>query len=156
MSVSRFNIRVYGIWIDEDDKVLLSDEFFRDTYMTKFPGGGLELGEGTIDGLKREWREEAGVEIEVLDHFYTTDFFQKSAFHIDAQIMSIYYLVSPVETPDIEFKTQAMDFDVLEEGAETFRKVPLSTLKEDDLTFPIDKKVVQLLHKHGGRSTAKT
>ena len=56
MSVSRFNIRVYGIWIDEDDKVLLSDEFFRDTYMTKFPGGGLELGEGTIDGLKREWR----------------------------------------------------------------------------------------------------
>ena len=156
MSVSRFNIRVYGIWIDEDDKVLLSDEFFRDTYMTKFPGGGLELGEGTIDGLKREWREELGVEIEVLDHFYTTDFFQKSAFHIDAQIMSIYYLVSPVETPDIEFKTQAMDFDVMEEGAETFRKVPLSTLKEDDLTFPIDKKVVQLLHKHGGRSTAKS
>ena len=156
MSVSRFNIRVYGIWIDEDNKVLLSDEFFRDTYMTKFPGGGLELGEGTIDGLKREWREEAGVEIEVLDHFYTTDFFQKSAFHIDAQIMSIYYLVSPVETPDIEFKTQAMDFDVMEEGAEIFRKVLLSELTEADMTFPIDKKVVQLLHKHGGRSTAKT
>mgnify|MGYP001047166626 FL=1 len=154
MSVSRFNIRVYGIWIDEDNKVLLSDEFFRDTYMTKFPGGGLEPGEGTIDGIKREWREELGVEIEVLDHFYTTDFFQESAFHIDAQIMSIYYLVSPLETPDIELKTQPMDFDALEEGAETFRKVPLSELMEADMTFPIDKKVVQLLHKHGGRSTA--
>ena len=156
MSVSRFNIRVYGIWVDADDKVLLSDEFFRDTYMTKFPGGGLEPGEGTIDGIKREWREELGVEIEVLDHFYTTDFFQKSAFHIDAQIMSIYYLVSPLETPDIELKTQPMDFDVLEEGAEIFRKVPLAELTEADMTFPIDKKVVQLLHKHGGRSTAKS
>jgi len=147
MSVSRFIIRVYGIWIDENENVLLSDEFFRNTYMTKFPGGGLELGEGTIDGLKREWREELGIEIEVLGHFYTTDFFQKSAFHTDAQIMSIYYLVSPVETPDIEFKTQSMDFDGLEEGAEAFRKVSLSLLKEEDMTFPIDKKVVQLLHK---------
>ena len=150
MSVSRFNIRVYGIWIDEDDKVLLSDEYFRDTYITKFPGGGLEPGEGTIDGIKREWREELGVEIEVLDHFYTTDFFQKSAFHIDAQIVSIYYLVSPVEAPDIELKTQPMDFDVLEEGAEIFRKFPLSELTEADMTFPIDKKVVQLLQKQGG------
>ena len=147
MSVSRFIIRVYGIWIDENENVLLSDEFFRNTYMTKFPGGGLEPGEGTLDGLKREWREELGVEIEILDHFYTTDFFQKSAFHTDAQIMSIYYLVSPVETPDIEFKTQAMDFDGLEEGAEAFRKVPISLLNEDNMTFPIDKKVVQLLHK---------
>ena len=147
MSVSRFIIRVYGIWIDENENVLLSDEFFRDTYMTKFPGGGLEPGEGTIDGLKREWQEELGVDIQVLNHFYTTDFFQESAFHTDAQIMSIYYLVSPVETPAIELKTQSMDFDVLEEGAEAFRKVSLALLKEEDMTFPIDKKVVQLLHK---------
>ena len=147
MAVSRFNIRVYGIWIDEDDRVLLSDEYFRGTYMTKFPGGGLEPGEGTIDGLKREWLEELGIDIEILNHFYTTDFFQQSAFHLDAQIVSIYYWVSPIETPNIAFKTKPMDFEVLEEGAEAFRKVRLSELMEKEMTFPIDKRVVQLL-KH--------
>ena len=147
MAVSRFNIRVYGIWIDEDDRVLLSDEYFRGTYMTKFPGGGLQPGEGAIDGLKREWQEELGVDIEILNHFYTTDFFQQSAFHLDAQIVSIYYRVSPVETPNIAFKTKPMDFEVLEEGAEAFRKVRLSELMEKEMTFPIDKRVVQLL-KH--------
>ena len=145
MSKSRFNIRVYGIWIDKDDQVLLVDEFFRDTYFTKFPGGGLEYGEGTIDGLKREWKEELGVEIEVIEHLYTTDFFQKSAFHDEAQIISIYYRVKPISPLGIQLKSKKMDFDKLEEGAEAFRKVPLSELTEDVVTFPIDKKVVQLL-----------
>jgi len=44
--------------------------------MTKFPGGGLQFGEGTIDCIKREFREELGCEIGVLKHFYTTDYFQ--------------------------------------------------------------------------------
>jgi len=150
MTITKFNIRVYGIWIDDNEQILLSDEYFRDTYMTKFPGGGLELGEGTVDGLKREWQEELGVKIEVLDHFYTTDFFQKSAFHAEAQIVSIYYRVAPLYEPNRAFKTKPYDFDVLCEGAEAFRKVLLSELTVEDMTFPIDKKVVQLLNKHKG------
>lgn len=145
MAISNFNIRVYGIWIDENNHVLVSDEYFRNTYFTKFPGGGLEYGEGTLDGLKREWKEELGADIEVLEHLYTTDFFQKSAFDNEAQIISIYYLVSPSSTLTIEIKSQKMDFDELIEGAEAFRKVPISELTEEDVTFPIDKTVVQLL-----------
>jgi len=145
MVVSRFNIRVYGIWIDEKNQVLLSDEYFKGTYMTKFPGGGLELGEGTLEGLKREWKEELGVDIDILEHIYTTDFFQESAFHADAQIISIYYKVEPIETPGVKLKSSQYDFDVLEERAEVFRKIALSELKVEDMTFPIDKKVVQLL-----------
>ena len=41
-----FNIRVYGILINDKKQVLVSDEFIRGGYYTKFPGGGLELGEG--------------------------------------------------------------------------------------------------------------
>ncbi|MFN5439619.1 MAG: NUDIX hydrolase, partial [Bacteroidota bacterium] len=41
-----FNIRVYGILISDDNQVLVSDEFIRGNYYTKFPGGGLEFGEG--------------------------------------------------------------------------------------------------------------
>ena len=44
-----FNIRVYGILINDAKQVLVSDEYIRGTYITKFPGGGLEFGEGTRD-----------------------------------------------------------------------------------------------------------
>ena len=56
-SVSSFNIRVYGL-IVKDEAILLSKEliFGKETY--KFPGGGLEFGEGIIDGLKREFNEK--------------------------------------------------------------------------------------------------
>ena len=91
--MSSFTIRVYGICIDDDNRVLVSDEFIYGKYVTKFPGGGLQFGEGTIDCLKREMMEEAFQEVEVLEHFYTTHFFQPSAFDPTKQVMSIYYLM---------------------------------------------------------------
>ena len=88
----RFNIRVYGIWIN-DNKILINEETFKDRTIIKFPGGGLDWGEGIIDCLKREWKEELNLDIEVLQHFYTTDFFQASAFD-NSQVISIYYRVA--------------------------------------------------------------
>lgn len=67
-------IRVYGIYINEREEVLLSDEFIYGREVTKFPGGGLEFGEGTRECLEREMMEETGHRFEVLDHLYTTDF----------------------------------------------------------------------------------
>ena len=58
-----FIIRVYGIYIDPDKGILVSDELVNGKYITKFPGGGLEFGEGTIDCLKREMVEETGQEL---------------------------------------------------------------------------------------------
>ena len=58
MEISQFNIRVYGILINERNEVLLTDEYRFGTEITKFPGGGLEFGEGTIDCIKREMMEE--------------------------------------------------------------------------------------------------
>ena len=92
-----FNIRVYGILINEEKKVLVSDEYIRGKYYTKFPGGGLDLGEGTRDCLKREFKEEMDLDVEIGDHIYTTDFFQMSAFNPDDQIISIYYFAKALE-----------------------------------------------------------
>lgn len=76
-----FNIRVYAIIFNANsDSILLSDEFRMGMRMSKFPGGGLHYGEGTIDCLMREAIEEFGEEIEIVSHFYTTDYFQKAFF----------------------------------------------------------------------------
>jgi len=39
--MNKFNLRVYGILINEKKQVLVSDEYIRGNYYTKFPGGGL-------------------------------------------------------------------------------------------------------------------
>jgi ADP-ribose pyrophosphatase YjhB (NUDIX family) len=140
-----FNVRVYGILIDEDQKVLVSDELIHGKYITKFPGGGLEFGEGTIDAVKREMMEETNTAIEVTEHFYTTDFFQVSAFNPHAQVISIYYLLKALDPLNVPIKQKPFDFDEAKEGAISFRYIPLNTISEEQFTFPIDNKVASLL-----------
>lgn len=140
--MSYFNVRVYGLLVNEEQEVLLSDEFEVGRYFTKFPGGGLEFGEGLIEGLKREFVEECDAEIEVVSHFYTTDFYEKSSFN-DSQVISIYYLVKPVKPLQLNFKCQVFDFD---EGlSQCFRWKKISEITEEDVTFRTDKTVVKLL-----------
>ncbi len=150
--MKQFNIRVYGILINDQQEVLVSDEKIRGMLITKFPGGGLELGEGTIDCLKREFMEEMNLKVEVLHHIYTTDFFQPSAFHADHQIISIYYAVKPLEPIAAPLRDQPFDFDAqqLEVYAntgetETFRFVNWMQFNEEALSLPIDKIVANII-----------
>jgi ADP-ribose pyrophosphatase YjhB (NUDIX family) len=84
--MNKFVIRVYALIINPSHEVLLTDEYQLNTIMTKFPGGGLEFGEGTIECLKREIAEECnGQQIENIRHYYTTDFFQKALFYDNKQ-----------------------------------------------------------------------
>src|SRR6201991_2084726 len=106
-----FNVRVYGILLGENKKVLVSDEFIRGDYYTKFPGGGLEFGEGTRDCLKREFKEEMDLEVKITDHIYTTDFFQMSAFSAGQQIIAIYYFAEALEPIKAPLRTKPFDFD---------------------------------------------
>ncbi len=147
-----FNIRVYGIIINEQQQVLVSDEFIRGAYITKFPGGGLEFGEGTRDCLKREMKEELNIEAEIGDHIYTTDFYQRSAFNAEHQIISIYYHVKPLEPIMVSFKQTPFDFTPHQIAdpkgeAEVFRLIDWNMFDADVVTLPIDKVVVQLLKK---------
>ena len=151
-----FNIRVYGILLGENKKVLVSDEFIRGDYYTKFPGGGLEFGEGTRECLKREFKEEMDLEVKVTDHIYTTDFFQMSAFNPDHQIISIYYFVEALEPIKAPLRLKPFDFDEREmkiyekrKETETFRFIDWNDFSEASVTLPIDKVVAQILkEKH--------
>jgi ADP-ribose pyrophosphatase YjhB (NUDIX family) len=140
-----FVIRVYAIIINHNNEVLLSDEYFNDTLMTKFPGGGLEWGEGTIECLKREAMEEFGQEIEICDHFYTTDYFQKALFHENSQLISIYYLSQFIEPVHFKISTEPYEFTEKVNGAQSFRWKPIGELTANDLTFPIDRRVGEML-----------
>jgi len=139
-------IRVYAIIINNQQEVLVSDEFQLDTKMTKFPGGGLEIGEGPEDCIKREIFEECnGQELENLKHFYTTGFYQKALFYENHQLISIYYQ-SNLKLP-LKFKIsdRPFAFDKMENGNQSFRWIKIKDLKEDDFTFPIDKFVCSKL-----------
>ena len=144
--IEKFNIRVYGLLINENNEVLVTDEYEFGKEFTKFPGGGLELGEGLKDGLIREWKEELNQEIEVLNHFYTTDFFQQSGFNEKHQLISVYYLVKT----NFKFtvKISQIPFDFENRNAEeviSFRWIKLDHMLPSQLTFPIDKLVSEML-----------
>ena len=139
-----FNVRAYGLLVNEANQILVSDEKEYGRLFTKFPGGGLEYGEGLIECLKREFLEECNVGVEVLSHYYTTDFFVKSAFG-DAQIISVYYQIKAISNLDIFIKTVPFDFDGEGEVLQAFRWVSLADIKPEDMTFPIDQHVVKLL-----------
>lgn len=102
--------------------------------ITKFPGGGLIWGEGIEDCLKREWMEELNTEIEIIRHFYTTGFFQASAFD-DSQVISIYYMVHSTT----ELKPP------LSNEREVFEFLNIDDLLHQKLTFPIDQLVGKMI-----------
>lgn len=146
------SVRVYGILINEQKQVLVSDEYIRGAYYTKFPGGGLEIGEGTRDCLKREFMEEMNLQVEVGEHLYTTDFFQQSAFNSAHQILSIYYLVTALEPIAVPLRNKEFDFDEAQlqlysvsQQIETFRLIDWQNFSAETVTLPIDKIVAAIV-----------
>lgn len=142
--MSKIIIRVYGIFIDTQNEILLVEEEYSGIRFTKFAGGGLQHGESTIDCLKREFLEEFNCPIHVDSHFYTTDFYQASAFDTSHQVMSIYYKIKidPAHLPLIAAEPNI-----------AIKYKDLKSLNSDDVTFPIDKHVVMLLQNNRGNNS---
>jgi len=149
-----FNVRVYGVLLDENNRLLVSDEFIRGKYITKLPGGGLEIGEGTRDCLQRESKEETGLDVKVGEHLYTTDFFQISAFNHKDQIISIYYYVHPISPLALDVKEKPFDFAPHQVAdpqgeSEVFRWINWENIHPDSMTLPIDRVVMELIRQRG-------
>ena len=135
--MKKFNIRVYGILINQNKEILVLDETRNGHSFTKFPGGGLEWGEGFKECLEREFEEELGLKVNVSKLFYLNDDFVVSAFQPLDQLFSVYYLISLSEGTKILQKTDS----------EVPRWISLHHIQEQDLTFPVDKRVVIKLKK---------
>jgi ADP-ribose pyrophosphatase len=138
-------VRVYGLIMNNKGELLITDEHQQNMRMTKFPGGGLEFGEGIIDCLKREITEEMGMKLTNIEHFYTTDFFQKALFYADTQLISVYYTATLINAKKFICTTKPFDFQREENGAQSFRWINPFDFSVDNLTFPIDKLVFNKL-----------
>ena len=143
--IKKYIIRVYALIINTNNEILISDEFQINMRMTKFPGGGMHFGEGTLDCLKREAIEEFGQEIEVLEHFYTTDYFQPTQFYDDAQLLSIYYLAKFIDPIKFKISNKSFNFEQEKNGDQSFRWINVKDLDPNEFTFPVDKKVAMFL-----------
>lgn len=125
--MKKFNLRAYGILI-ENGQVLTTRESYQNYEFNKFPGGGVEWGEGIEDTLKREFWEELQVKIEVNDLLFVNRNFLPSKFHDQDQIVCFYFLVSVKEKlpkaylknefialePDIQFRWKELDNDLVQ------------------------------------------
>ena len=141
--IDRFNVRVYAVITAPNRGVLVAHETIGDYHFTKFPGGGLEFGEGLIDGLKRELMEELHLSFPNVEHFYTTEFFQPSAFRKEDQIISVYFSVDPVR--ELLERGSQWEHRELPGKKQVFEWISFDRLTANDVTFPIDKHVVGML-----------
>jgi 8-oxo-dGTP diphosphatase len=137
----RFNLRVYGIIKNSAGEVLISDECRNGHSFTKFPGGGLENGEGLVDCLKRELKEEMDIDATIGKLFFVNDFYQASAFRKSDQLISFYF-----EVDEYSGTIPATNHDVpVTEEVERFRWISIEELSPEMMTFPIDKIVSEKL-----------
>jgi ADP-ribose pyrophosphatase YjhB (NUDIX family) len=132
--IDKINIRVYAIYLNENQELMALDEGYAGEKLVKLPGGGLEFGEGTIECLHREFAEELNLKIEVLEHFYTQEDFLVSRFRENEQLLTIYYTVNILNLDELK---------ILDESIENVKWISLQ--EENPLPLPIDKIVFEKL-----------
>ena len=125
-----FNIRVYAVCI-QNAKLLTLKEPFAGKMVTKMPGGGLEFGEGTVACLKREFREELNLEIEVGDCFYIQEDFVASLARDRKQLLTLYFYARILDMDNLKL----LDKEILElKWADLTGENPF-TLPVDQIVF---------------------
>ncbi len=139
-----FNVRVYAL-LEHKGKLLVIHEPFQGKLIYKFPGGGLEFGEGTRDCLKREFKEELYLDVVIGTHFYTQDFFVRNAFDPTEQVLLIYYKVTI--TDKALSKLKVLDADINE-----LLWIKPTDLNAEKFTLDADKVVIELYKKENFES----
>ncbi|MDL1913367.1 MAG: NUDIX domain-containing protein [Bergeyella sp.] len=131
--IDRFNVRVYAACI-KNNKLLVLREEYAGGSLAKFPGGGLEFGEGALDCLKRELLEELNLKITKTEHLYTQEDFLISRFSDKEQLLTLYYTV------DVE---EINDLVILDPCIESLEWISLK--EENPFELPVDKIVFDKL-----------
>lgn len=134
--IDRINVRVYAV-ILKDRKILALHEEYVGEQLLKFPGGGMEYGEGVLDCVSRELEEELNLKLINFEHLYTQENFMQSKFSDNEQLLSIYYLAEIEDENDLIIRDACID------------KTEWISLdaEENPFPLPVDKVVFDLLKK---------
>lgn len=84
-------VRVAGLWRREDRLLLARHEQAGQHYWV-VPGGRVKPGETLAEALRREFREEAGLDVRVGDVLFVNDFIAA-----DRHVLNIYFAVEPTD-----------------------------------------------------------
>lgn len=144
-----FILRVYALLLTDQQHIVLAREKFQGMDIKKFPGGGVHFGEGLREALSREIREELHLSLDPGGwlHFYTTDFFQRSAFNPAHQVVSVYFRW-PVPWRHEVLSSHLQLLQPGSEKNETFSTTALGHLRSQDFTFPIEQHVAHLITRN--------
>ena len=125
-----FSCRIYGV-LRENGKVLLTRSRFGAKEFVNFPGGGVEIGEGPMDALKREFMEETGLTIRPARTLYSSEGVHLSTQR-PIQIVSAYWLV---ERAGGTLRSGGNGDDVLDLFWADAARLPTSEMFPADLEF---------------------
>jgi ADP-ribose pyrophosphatase YjhB (NUDIX family) len=139
--MSKRTVRVYGFLEDAQGRVLVSAERFRGKPLIKYPGGGVEWGEGIREALVREFQEELQLDIAVGELVFFNEFPVISAFDPDYQVFSFFYRVSAVGP--IAFVTHSA-VAVPDEDGERAVWVSKAELANVPFTYPIEQEATKV------------
>jgi len=142
-----FNLRVYGLVRSAAGAILLSEERRAGFEFCKFPGGGVQAGEGILDALHREFKEELDAEIIKAEFFYFNEFYQPSRFNPNEQVICFYYLATLRDPERLTLMVNNLPIGGEDGDYERFRWISLDQINENILTFPIDRKVLSKFKK---------
>jgi 8-oxo-dGTP pyrophosphatase MutT (NUDIX family) len=103
MARLKTNVAEYALILNDKDEILLvqwGDEYENTWH---FPGGRLDEGDKAIGGLKREVKEELGVEIDVLRPVYTKYVTKKECKYMkESERYAVFYLAKVKEGEEIK------------------------------------------------------
>ncbi len=138
--MSKRTVRVYGFLEDAQGRVLVSAERFRGKPLVKYPGGGVEWGEGIREALVREFQEELQLEVTVGDLVFFNEFPVISAFDPEVQVFSFFYRV--VAVGPMTFATQDA-IEVPHDDGERAVWVPRAELATVAFTYMIEQEATK-------------
>jgi 8-oxo-dGTP pyrophosphatase MutT (NUDIX family) len=90
---SRFRVGAYGLLVEEG-RILITKTRTRTGVLHNFPGGALELGEGALEALQREFLEETGLRVRPRALAHASEAFYRSRDYPENQLVKLYWLVA--------------------------------------------------------------
>ena len=124
-----FRPAAHAVVVNKKNEILLLKTKTTGRYW--FPGGGVELGERVEEGMKREVREEAGIEIEVEELLtFKEAFFYYEPLDAAYHNLAFYYNCKP-KTAELLPDDQVDQEDECEKP----RWVKLESLKREEMQF---------------------